>query len=107
MAAPLTTEPRDHKVEQTGYPHVVRVEGVRGGRPVVEGTSLEIWVIVTNYYQSNMSVEELISDWPSLTPAKIYGALTYYHDHKAIVDQEIYEHSEEYWEQNHAQHPPG
>jgi uncharacterized protein (DUF433 family) len=105
MATPLTSEPRERKVEQTGYPHVVRIEGVRGGRPVVEGTSLEIWVIVANYYQYQMSVEELITDWPHLTPAKIYGALTYYHDHQVAVDQEVYEHSEEYREQHHAPHP--
>ncbi len=67
---------------------------------MVEGTSLEIWVIVSNYYKYMMSVEELITDWPELTPAKIYGALTYYHDHRAAVDQEIYEHSEEYWQQH-------
>jgi len=99
-------EHQERKIEPTGWPHVVREEGVRGGRPVIEGTSLEVWLIADYYYNDGMTVEELITQWGHLTPAKIYGALTYYHDHKAEIHQQIYEHSEEYWDQHHAQRSP-
>jgi uncharacterized protein (DUF433 family) len=33
-----------------------------------------------------MSIEEILADWDSLTPAQVFSALAYYHDNKEEVD---------------------
>lgn len=80
-------------VHRTEYPHIVRVEGLRGGQAVIEGTGLAVWNIVGYYYKLGMSVDEIVHEWNYLTFAQVLSALAYYHDHKAEIDQVRYENS--------------
>ena len=37
-------------------------------------------------------------EYPILSPAQVYDALAYYHDHKAEMDRLLEEATHEYWQ---------
>jgi uncharacterized protein (DUF433 family) len=75
------------------HPYVERRADVQGGRPVIRNSRFPVSSIVQNH-RRGLSVEEMLREFPQLTPAEIYDALSYYHDHRAPLDQEIAELSD-------------
>lgn len=73
---------------KTEHPHIVKVEGIRSGRPILKGTGIEVTLIV-KLYKMGESVDEMIASYPHLTPAAVYDALSYYHDHTDEIEQLI------------------
>jgi hypothetical protein len=41
-----------------------------------------------------MTPEEMVEAWPYLTLAHVHGALSFYHDHRAVIDRAIRENRE-------------
>ena len=80
MKAPVITE----------YRYITRVPGVCGGRPIIKGTRTPVKAII-GYYKLGLSVEEILEGLPHLTPAQVYEALSYYHDHQAEIERDIQE----------------
>lgn len=78
MSSPTTTE----------YRYITRVPGICGGRPIVKGTRTTVKAIV-GYYKMGLTVEEILEGLPHLTPAQVYEALSYYHDHQSEIEQDI------------------
>ncbi len=77
-------------VTATGYRYIVHVPGVVGEQPIIRGTRTPVRTIV-GYYKQGLTVEEMLEGLPHLTPAQIYEALSYYHDHLDEVEREIEE----------------
>lgn len=80
-----TVEP----VEVT-HPYIECVVGVQGGHPVIKGTRFPVSSIVQNH-RRGLSVDEILLEFPHLTPAQVYDALSFYYDHRTQIDQEISE----------------
>ena len=61
---------------------------VRSGRPYIIGTSVTVTdvAMAKNYHNQDA---DGIADWYGLTLSQVYGALAYYYDHKAELDQTI------------------
>lgn len=72
------------------HPYVERRPGVQGGRPVIKGSRFPVSSIVQDY-RRGLSVEEILRDFPFLSPAEVHDTLSYYYDHRAEIDQEIAE----------------
>ncbi len=72
----------------TEHPHIVRVPGVCGGRPIVAGTRISVRTIVERTRLGD-SPDQIVMDYPPLTLAQVYDALSYYHEHRAEIDAEI------------------
>lgn len=72
------------------HPYVERREGVQGGRPVIKGSRFPVSSLVQNH-RRGLTVEEILREFPQLTPAEVYDALSYYHDHREQIEQEIAE----------------
>jgi len=70
------------------HPYVERREGVQGGRPVIKGSRFPVTSIVLNH-RRGLSVDEILREFPHLTPAEVYDALSYYYDHRSEIDAEI------------------
>jgi len=85
------------------HPHVERTAGVQGGRPVIRGTRFPVSSIVQNH-RRGLSVEEILREFPHLTPAQVYDALSYYYDHHEQIDWEIAELTDV--AARMSQHPP-
>jgi uncharacterized protein (DUF433 family) len=94
---------KDKRIQQTSYPHIVKVDGVCGDQATIEGTRIAVWHIVDYYYRAGMSVEEIIAEWDYLTPGQVFSALAYYHDNKEEIDRVRHQNSYEHWLENHAQ----
>ncbi len=82
------------QVIKTEHPHIVRVPGVCGGDPVVEGTRISV-VFIVRQLQAGDDAMDIAASLPQLTPAAIYDAISYYHDHKAEIDAIIADNTPE------------
>ena len=80
MSTPVTTE----------YRYIITASGVCGGQPIIKGTRTPVRAIV-GYYRMGLSVEEILEGLPHLTPAQIYEALSYYHDHQEAIERDAEE----------------
>ena len=72
---------------KTEHPYVTKVEGICGGRPIIKGTRITVW-LVANLFKQGCSPEEILTTYPHLTPAAVYDALSYYFDHKEEIRSE-------------------
>ena len=70
------------------HPYIERRPDVQGGRPVIKGSRFLVSSIVQSY-RRGLSVEDILREFPHLRPAEVHDALSYYHDHRAEMDQEI------------------
>ena len=51
---------------------------------------------VVNYIlRQGLSPEELVKEFPHLTLAQVYDALSYYYDHQEEIERELRENTEE------------
>lgn len=81
------------------HPYVEVVESRSGPRPVVKGTRIGVDVII-GYIRAGYSPDNLVNDFfPHLTLAQIYDALSYYEDHRAVIDAAMETHTPEAWQQ--------
>ena len=58
------------------------------GRAVIKGTRIPVASII-NHYRSGMGIEEILEGYPSITPAQLFDALSYYFDNKEEIDKEL------------------
>ena len=72
---------------ETGITHIVREDGVLGGKPHIEGHRIAVHHIAWWYLQG-ISAESLAQEY-ALTPAEVHAALVYYYDHKDEIDREL------------------
>ena len=73
---------------QTDHPHIVRIEGVCGGRPVVAGTRISVRTLVERTRLGD-SPAQIVADYPPLALAQVHDALSYYYEHKAEIESEV------------------
>lgn len=84
-------------IERTDHPHIVKVQGVASGEPIIFGTRMMVRTIVEQYQLGN-SIEDILWDFPHLTSAQIHDALSYYHDHKSDMDVLLAQATSSYWQ---------
>jgi uncharacterized protein (DUF433 family) len=75
-------------ITETNHLYVERDPSKYEGKAVLKGTRIPVASIV-NHYRSGMSIEEIIEGYPSVTPAQLFDALSYYFDHKDEIDREF------------------
>lgn len=81
--------------ESIAVSHVVATPGTCGGAPRIAGTRIRVSQIVLMTEQGS-SADEIVHSLPHLTLGQIYVALSYYHDHRSEIEQEIRETEEEF-----------
>ncbi len=79
--------------------------GINGGYPVVAGTRTPIWVLV-EYYRDLRDVAQIARLLPHLTEEQIRGALDYYAEYPARVDEDR-ARNERAWVEHTGQPWPG
>ncbi len=79
---------------RTEHPHVVRIEGVHGGRPTIQGAGVSVQTIVEQT-RLGLSPKQITDDFDGmLTLAQVYDALSYYHEHENEIEQYIADNRE-------------
>lgn len=71
--------------------HIEITPGVCGGKPRIAGHRIRVEDIVIWHEQMGMSPDEIVSEYPSINLADVYGALSYYHDHVDEIRRDIEE----------------
>jgi uncharacterized protein (DUF433 family) len=73
---------------------VVRDPEVRGGRPVIAGTTLRVSDLAAYRTLAGLTAEQLSAQF-ELDLARVHAGLAYYYDHKAEIDAEIRANAEQ------------
>lgn len=84
--------------------HIQITPGVCGGKPRIAGHRIRVQDIAIWYEHLNMSPDEIVYHYPSITLADVHAALAYYYDHLDEIRQHIRE-SEAFVSQLAAQTP--
>lgn len=84
----------------TEHPHIVRVNAAGGERAFIKGTRISVDFVVANI-RAGDTPESLVEKLPHLDLAGVYGALSYYHDHRAEIEQILEEGTLEYQAAKH------
>lgn len=71
--------------------HIEITPGICGGKPPIAGHRIKVQDIVIWHERMGMSPDEIIYHHPSITLADVYAALSYYHDHREDIRQQIEE----------------
>ena len=69
--------------------HIQITPGICGGKPRIAGHRIKVQDIVIWHERMGMSPDEIIYHHPSITLADVYAALSYYHDHREEIRQQI------------------
>jgi len=84
--------------------HVKITSGISGGKPTIAGYRIRVMDIVLWHNKCGWSADEIVSQFPQLTLADVYAALTYYWDHKKEIETEI-QRAEEVEAKARSRHP--
>lgn len=80
---------------KTEHPHIVRLEGVCGGEPVIDGLRVAVRHVAT-LHQRGEAIPE-IADALGISEAQVFHALSYFCDHRdeilALIAQEEQAHA--------------
>jgi uncharacterized protein (DUF433 family) len=80
---------------KTEHPHIVRIEGVCGGEPVIDGLRVTVRHVATLYLRGETLAE--IAAALNVTESQTIHALSYYFDHRdeinALIAQEEHAHA--------------
>jgi uncharacterized protein (DUF433 family) len=79
---------------KTEHPHIVRLEGVCSGEPVIDGLRVTVRHVVTLHRRGETILE--IAEALGITEAQVFHALSYFFDHReeilALIAQEEQAH---------------
>lgn len=76
------------------HAYIEVVDKLAGPQPVIRGTRVPVSIIV-GYLHAGETPESLVKNiLPHLTLAQVYDALSYYHDHRDEIEQELQENAE-------------
>ena len=76
------------------HAHIDVISKATGVQAVIRGTRVPVSIVIV-YLRSGETPESLTqSVLPHLSLAQVYDALSYYHDHRYEIDQEIDQNSE-------------
>ena len=76
------------------HPHVFRQKDICGGRDIIAGTRIPVWSII-KWYKLGLSVEEVMREFPQLTPSQVHDAFSYYYDNPEEIEKDIVENENE------------
>lgn len=76
------------------HPYITRKKGVCGGRSIIDGTRIPVWSII-RWYKLGMSIEDIMREFPHLTPSQVHDAFSYYYDNQKEIEGDIIENEDE------------
>lgn len=74
--------------EPTVGKHIAITPGTCGGKPRIAGTRIRVQDIVV-WTEQGMSPDEIVTAYPHLTLADVHAGLSYYHDHREEIDNQM------------------
>lgn len=84
----LTPEERTLLFERLSNTPIQVTAGVCGGQPRIRNTRIPVWTLVA-FRKQGADDEELLQNYPTLTPSDLSAAWTYYEQHRKEGDHAI------------------
>jgi uncharacterized protein (DUF433 family) len=72
----------------TEHPHIVLIQKMDRQQAVIRGTRMPVWIIA-GFYKAGDTMDDILVSYPHLSPASVYDAISYYHDHQVEIEAEI------------------
>jgi hypothetical protein len=74
-------------MHETQYPHIVK----KAGQPasLADWPRIRVSQIVADHLGHGWSAEEILRQYPDLTPSEVHAALAYSFDHSPEIDAEL------------------
>lgn len=69
--------------------HIEIVHGPLGPKARIAGSRIRVQDIVIWHEKFGMSADEIVTEYPQLSLADVYAALTYYWDHRNDIEERI------------------
>lgn len=82
---------------KTQHPYIASHSQVHSGEPVVRGTRVPVRSIVQYVLREGITPEALVKEFPRLSLAAVYDALSYYYDHRSQIDKLLRGQTEATW----------
>lgn len=76
------------------HPYIVSKADIADNKAIIAGTRTTVSTLIA-YYKLGYSPEDLAREFPHLTLSQIHDALSYYYEHRELIDREIGEESED------------
>ena len=80
---------------KTEHPHIVRLEGICGGEPIIDGLRVTVRHVATLHRRGETILE--IAEALGITEAQVFHALSYFFDHRdeilALIAEEEQAHA--------------
>lgn len=71
----------------TNYKNIITIEpGKRSGKPCIRGMRITVYDILS-WLSNGMTIDEIIEDYPELTPEDIYATLSFAADKERKIYQ--------------------
>lgn len=81
------TEGRNRPAIATSHPYITRVQGVKGGEPIIRGKGVTVQTVIA-LTQRGLTPTQIAEEYEGLLNlAEIYDALAYYHAHQGEIEQ--------------------
>ena len=78
------------EAQPTEHPHIVRTEGICGGKPRIQGSRISVRT-VAELYLAGEAAKEIADTYHHVGLAAVRSAISYYLDHRDEIDSEIEE----------------
>ena len=83
--------------QKAHHPYIVARNRIQGGEPTIRGSRVPVRSVVQYILRQGMAPEALVKEFPQLSLAAVYDALSFYYDHRPLVDKLLREQTEEAW----------
>jgi uncharacterized protein (DUF433 family) len=67
--------------------HITKTPGICGGQACIAGHRIRVMDVVVLHERRGMSPEEVVQQYPGISLADVYAALTYYHDNREEIEE--------------------
>jgi uncharacterized protein (DUF433 family) len=84
---------------------IVSTPGICGGRPRIDGHRIQVEDVAIWHERMDMSPDEIVGEYPSITLAEVHAALAYYYENRERIDEDI-EAAKQYAEEMRAKAGP-
>ena len=71
--------------------HIAIVQNMCGGKPHIKGHRIRVQDVAIWYEKMDMTPDEIIFHYPTITLSDVHAALAYYFDHREEIEQDIRE----------------
>ncbi len=84
-------------IQHTRHPYITQRTLVQGGEPTIRGTRISVRTVVQYVLRQGIPPEVLAKEFSPLSLAAVYDAISFYYDHRPLIDRLLQQQTEAVW----------